>query len=158
MAPAHPEPRHYTERLSAPPSLWLAVATFALVLGVSFYAALGPVAGTVALGVPAVAGALLLHRAGVEVRVEDSTLWAGPAHIPVSDLGPARALTPEEAREVRGPGSDPAAFHLIRGWVPAGIVAEVRDPHDPTPYWFVASRRPADLAAAIEVARADGTS
>lgn len=153
MAPTHSAPRSYAERLSAPASLWVAVAAFAVVLGVSFAAALGPVAGAVAFAGPALAGSLLLRRTAAEVRVEDSVLWAGPAHIPVSALGPARALTPAQAREVRGPGSDPAAYHLIRGWVPAGVLAEVRDPQDPTPYWFVASRRPEELAAAIEAAR-----
>ena len=49
--------------------------------------------------------------------------------------------------------SDPAGYHLIRGWVPGGVRAEVRDPADPTPYWFVASRHPAALAAAVEAAR-----
>lgn len=141
------------ERLSAPVSLWLGLAAFALVLGVSFYAALGPVAGAVAAVVPALAGALFLHSTSTEVRVEASTLWAGRAHIPVSALGPARALDPDEARAVRGPRSDPAAFHLIRGWVPTGVVAEVHDPGDPTPYWFVASRHPEQLAAAVEAAR-----
>ena len=57
-------------------------------------------------------------------------------------------------RRVRGPDSDPAGYHLIRGWVPAGVRADVIDPDDPTPYWFVASRRPDELAAAIEAARA----
>jgi len=87
------------------------------------------------------------------VRVEGETLTAGRAHIPVSALGPVVVLDAELARAVRGPESDPAAYHLIRGWVPAGVKAAVVDPNDPTPYWFVATRRPAELAAAIEAAR-----
>jgi hypothetical protein len=37
--------------------------------------------------------------------------------------------------------------------VPAGVRAEVVDPADRTPYWFVATRHPHELAAAIEAAR-----
>jgi hypothetical protein len=95
----------------------------------------------------------LLLRTTATVSVTGGELVAGRAHIPVSALGPARALTAEESRVVRGPGSDPAGYHLIRGWVPAGVRAEVVDPADRTPYWFVATRHPHELAAAIEVAR-----
>jgi hypothetical protein len=85
--------------------------------------------------------------------VEDATLTAGPARIPVSALGPVVVLDADRARAVRGPESDPAGYHLIRGWVPAGVQAVVIDPQDATPYWFVATRRPDALAAAIEAAR-----
>jgi hypothetical protein len=95
----------------------------------------------------------VLSRSAALVAVDGGDLVAGPARVPVSALGPARALTPDESRRLRGPESDPAGYHLIRGWVPAGVRADVVDPEDPTPYWFVASRRPDELAAAIEAAR-----
>ena len=145
--------RTYDERLSAPWALWVGIWVGAAALGVSFFAALGPVAGLVAMRVPGLLLSAVLDRSAAPVRVEDGDLVAGPARIPVSLLGPVEVLDPAGAREVRGPASDPAAFHLIRGWVPAGIRAAVRDPADPTPYWFVASRRPAELAAAVEAAR-----
>jgi hypothetical protein len=145
--------RTYDERLSPPAGLWVAVWVFAVTLGLSFFAALGPVAGLVALVVPGVAGSALLVRTTAVVRVEDAHLVAGPARIPVHALGPVAVLDAEEARRVRGPQSDPAAYHLIRGWVPAGVLAEVVDPGDPTPYWFVATRHPDRLRAAVEAAR-----
>lgn len=144
----------YVERLSPPVALWVAVWVGALVLGFSFYAALGPVAGLLALLVPGLLLSTVLSRSAAVVAVDAGDLVAGPARVPVTALGPARALTPDESRRVRGPESDPAGYHLIRGWVPAGVRADVIDPDDPTPYWFVASRRPDELAAAIEAARA----
>ena len=144
----------YAERLSPPAGLWVAVWVGALVLAISFYAALGPVAGLLALLVPALLLSTVLSRSAALVAVDGGDLVAGPARVPVTALGPARALTPDESRRLRGPESDPAGFHLIRGWVKAGVRADVVDPDDPTPYWFVASRRPAELAAAIEAARA----
>lgn len=145
--------RTYDERLHAPLSLWVGVWVMSLVLGVSFLAALGPLPGLVAVAVPgAVMSAVLLRSAAV-VRVEDGQLTAGPARIPVEALGTVRVLDAAQARHTRGPGSDPAAYHLIRGWVPAGVRADVVDPGDATPYWFVASRRPEQLAAAVEDAR-----
>lgn len=146
--------RTYDERLSAPASLYAGVWVMSLALGVAFFAALGPVPGLLAAAVPGALFSALLVRSAAVVRVEDGHVTAGPARIPVEALGPVQALDADQARHVRGPGSDPAAFHLIRGWVPAGVRAEVVDPSDPTPYWFIASRRPVELAAAVEQARA----
>jgi hypothetical protein len=143
----------YEERLWPPVWLWLAGWAFAVSLAVSFAAALGPAWGLLALLVPGGLVTAMLIRAAAVVRVRDGELTAGPAHIDVRHLGPAEPLGPAAARAVRGPESDPAAFHLIRGWVPDGVRARVLDPDDPTPYWFVASRRPTELAAAIEAAR-----
>jgi hypothetical protein len=145
--------RTYDERLTPPAWLYAAGWAMSAALGVSFYAALGPAAGLVALGAPGLLATVLLSRAAAVVRVEDGHLTAGEARIPVSALGPVRPLDADEARQVRGPASDPAAFHLIRGWVPAGVRADVVDPDDPTPYWFVATRHPAALADALETAR-----
>jgi len=145
--------RTYDERLTAPAGLWVLGWVLALMLGLAFWAALGPVAGLLAVVLPGAVATVVLVRAAAVVRVEDGQLFAGPARIPVTALGPVRALDPEQARRVRGPESDPAGYHLIRGWVPAGILAPVDDPADRTPYWFVATRRPAALAAAIEDAR-----
>ena len=143
----------YAERLTPPVALWVAVWLGAAFLGISFYAALGPAAGLLAMLVPGVLLSVVLVRSAALVQVVDGDLLAGPARIPVRFLGPVEVLDPAQAREVRGPASDPAAYHLIRGWVPAGVRAPVRDPADPTPYWFVASRRPIELAAAVEAAR-----
>jgi hypothetical protein len=145
--------RTYDERLSPPLSLWAGIWLGSAALGLSFFVALGPAAGLLALLVPGLLLSAVLVRSAAVVRVEDGDLVAGPARIPVTLLGPVEVLDPEGARAVRGPASDPSAYHLIRGWVPAGIRVAVRDPQDPTPYWFVASRRPADLAAAVAAAR-----
>ena len=143
----------YDERLRAPVALWAAVWGGSLLLGISVLVALGPVAGLVGLLVPGVLLSWVLVRAAAPVRVVDGDLVAGPARIPVDLLGTVEVLDDAQARAVRGPVSDPAAFHLIRGWVRAGIRAEVVDHADPTPYWFVATRRPDALAAAVEAAR-----
>lgn len=143
----------YDERLTAPVALWAGAWFGSLLMGVVVYAALGPGAGLIALLVPGVLLSVLLRGAAAPVRVVGGDLVAGSARIPVAALGRVRVLDAEAARQVRGPASDPAGYHLIRGWVPAGVVADVVDEHDPTPYWFVATRHPDRLAAAVEAAR-----
>lgn len=151
----HPAPM-YGERLWPPVWLWVVGWLFVGLLAVSVHAALGPVWGLIALLLP---GGLLtwgLVSSAAQIRVVDGALVAGPARIPVEHLGSAHPLDAVESRAVRGPESDPAGYHLIRGWVPAGVKMTVTDPADPTPYWFVATRQPQALAAAIEAARPKG--
>jgi hypothetical protein len=145
--------RTFDERLTPPWWLWAIGEGLVALLALSFYVALGPAAGAAVLLVAGGALAWVLVTAAATVTIEGEILTAGPAHIPVSALGPVEVLDAERARALRGPESDPAGFHLIRGWVPTGVWALVVDPLDPTPYWFVATRRPAALAAAIESAR-----
>jgi hypothetical protein len=145
--------RTFEERLTPPWWLWAIGSVLVGLLALSFYVALGAASGGAVLLVFGGSMAWVLVTAAATVRVEGETLTAGPARIPVSALGPVVILDAERARAIRGPESDPAGYHLIRGWVPAGVQAAVIDPHDSTPYWFVATRRPAALAAAIEAAR-----
>jgi Protein of unknown function (DUF3093) len=145
--------RTFNERLTPPWWLWAIGGVLVALLALSFYVALGAAAGAAVLLVFGGAQTWVLVTAAAAVTVEGQTLTAGPARIPVSALGPVEILDADRARAIRGPESDPAGYHLIRGWVPAGVRAYVIDPQDPTPYWFVATRRPALLAAAIEAAR-----
>jgi len=94
-----------------------------------------------------------LWRWSATVEVTDTELRVGRAHIPLALTGPAVPLDRERAAWARGPGIDPAAYHLIRGWVPTAVLIDVVDPADPTPYWYVATRRPRELAAAVDSAR-----
>jgi hypothetical protein len=146
----------YDERLWPPWWLWIVGWLFIGLLAVSVHAALGPAWGLITLLAP---GALLtwgLISSAARILVSDGELVAGRARIPLEHLGTARPLDPAEARAVRGPESDPAGYHLIRGWVPAGVQLTVTDPADRTPYWFVATRHPQALATAIEAARTQG--
>jgi len=100
---------------------------------------------------------LLLIRLG-RVRVEVGAaqdgdgareLRAGPAHLPVSQIGRVDVVTGEAKREALGPQLDPEAFVLHRPWVGPVVRIEVIDPDDPTPYWVVSTRRPEKLLAAL---------
>lgn len=146
----------YEERLRAPVAVWFLGWAISATFGVAFGAALGLVVGlaaTLVLGGVVSAG---LVRAAARVAVVDGELVAGPARAPLSALGSPIVLDAERSRHLRGPGSDPAAFHLIRGWVPCAVYLDVVDPGDATPYWYVATRHPEQLAAAVARARRPG--
>jgi len=99
----------------------------------------------------AVVGALSLTAPVVEVR--DGRLRAGRAEIELAHTGEAVAAEDAAARAERGTGLDARAFLVIRGWVQPVVRIPITDPADPTPYWLVSSRRPKELAAAINGSR-----
>lgn len=99
----------------------------------------------------AVVGALSLTAPVVEVR--DGRLRAGRAEIELAHTGEAVAAEDAAARAERGTGLDARAFLVIRGWVQPVVRIPITDPADPTPYWLISSRRPKELAAAINGSR-----
>jgi hypothetical protein len=64
-----------------------------------------------------------------------------------------RPLDEAQARALRGPRADPTAYVLIRPYLRYAVYVEVISPDSPIPYWLLATRRPAELAAAIESSR-----
>ncbi|WP_424211392.1 DUF3093 domain-containing protein [Streptomyces sp. BI20] len=145
-------PRH-DERLSAPRPWWLIVFLTGVAGGL-----IGLPLGTPALLVGlvcglAVAGFFVSSYGSARIRVVAGTLAAGEARVPVAALGAAEVLDAEEARAWRTYKADPRAFMLMRSYVPTAVRVPVTDPADPTPYLYLSTRRPVELAAAIEAAR-----
>jgi hypothetical protein len=90
----------------------------------------------------------------VAIRLSDGTLQAGPASLPLSALGEASVLGPEQARALRTQDADPRAYMLLRSYVKTAVRVEVVDPRDPHPYLYLSSRHPERLAATIAGASA----
>jgi hypothetical protein len=142
----------FRERMTPTLGIWAATAFFALLFGLAaLIGGLLPGVGAFAL-VFALEAAFLVSTAP-RVEVADGMFVAGGARIPVSLLGEAQALDAAAWRQIIGPELDPRAFLCMRGWVKSGVRVSLHDPEDPTPYWLVASARPAQLVAALEAAR-----
>lgn len=143
----------YRERLWAPWWLWLVASVIAGTLGLAFGVPLGPLAGTVAWLVPQALIVWVLVTAAATVSVDDDGLVAGRARLPLSAMARVAALDARAAGALRGRDADPRAYLLLRPWVPAAVRVDVDDPRDPTPYWYVSTRAPAALSAALHAAR-----
>jgi hypothetical protein len=87
------------------------------------------------------------------IEVQGGRLRAGRAEIALDHIGEATAADEEQARVERGTGLDARAFLVIRGWIKPVVRVPVVDPADPTPYWLISTRRPKELAAAINRSR-----
>ncbi|WP_328355198.1 DUF3093 domain-containing protein [Streptomyces sp. NBC_00445] len=144
----------YEERLTAPRSWWL----ISFLVGVSMALVLLPF-GTLPMlgglaGGTAAAAVVASSYGSPRIRVVGGSLIAGEAKIPVTALGEAEILDPEEARAWRTYKADTRAFLLLRAYIPTALKVEVTDPDDPTPYLYLSTREPERLAEALKVARA----
>ena len=141
----------YDERLTAPPWVWAAVLSVAAVSAAALHGgAQGwrAVVPYVVLLPLAVAGLLAASRG--RVRIAGGVLHVPGARIPLDHLGGATPLTREGTRRVRGPLAEPRAYVVTRGWLSESVRVQVEDPEDDTPYWLVGTRRPQELAAALQ--------
>lgn len=145
-----PDSAQYRERLSVPVRWWLLAAATVLTLWLIVAIPAGDVAGIVVAGLGAVLlTVFFLRYGGAVVAVDAQLLRAGRASIERSYLGPAEPLTGEAARNAFGRDCDPKAYLVLRGYLPGAVRVEVTDPHDPAPYWLIATRDPQRLAAAL---------
>ena len=144
----------YRERLFAPPLWWVAgmltMLSFGAIVWTGFDLA-------ITMGVFAVlilvTAALLLNWGRATIEVADGELRVGKDRLPLADTGQVRPLDEAQARALRGPRADPRAYVLIRPYLRLAVYVEVTSPGAGIPYWLLATRRPAELAAAIESSR-----
>jgi hypothetical protein len=145
----------YRERLWAAP--WLYVAT-ALVIPASLivFAPINMLVGVVCAVVLYAGCVVGLIVGSPTIELTDDELRAGRAHIERRYLGTAESFDGTEATLQRGRLLDARAWLLIRGWASGVVRVAILDVDDPAPYWLLSSRRPAELARALND-RAGGT-
>lgn len=140
----------FRERLSPPAWWWPLLLLWTGSLGIAFGYALGTWVG---VGVFASAS-LLLGFISVsvadEVTVADDGLRVGRAFLTADAIGPVTPLAAPDARDLRGRAGDARAHLILRGWIPTAVRIDLRDPDDPHPYWYLSSRRPVELTAALQ--------
>jgi len=140
----------YRERLSVPLRWWAQGVMFiATVFIAVFLWVPAPLAWTITGTIVLLFTLAMRSYGSASIEVRDGWLYAGKARIQTSFLGPATALSADEAWQVAGPKADARAFLLLRPYLRRAVKVEINDPADRTPYWLLASRHPDALAAAL---------
>lgn len=88
------------------------------------------------------------------IEVSDGRLRADRIRIPVGALGEVVPLDSSQFNLKLGPEANPRAQLMIRGYIKGGVQIPVLDSEDPTPYLLLSSRKPKELAVALEANRA----
>jgi Protein of unknown function (DUF3093) len=146
--------RNYREQLQAPVSWWLLGLLCVAIFGTTLWAGFNLF---VAIGCYLVLGggtaATLLIWGAATIEVAGGELRAGRATLPLSQIGDVAELDEAQARALRGPQADPSAFLLIRPYLKLALYVQVGNADPGRPYWLIGTRRPAELAAAIQRSR-----
>jgi hypothetical protein len=154
--------RSYTERLRVPASWWLLGMLSAVIFASTAWAGFS-VLVAIASYVVFCGGcaAALLIWSHTTIEVSNGELRVGASTLPLAVAGEVAALDEARTRALRGPSADPRAFLMSRPYLKLAVYIEVTGEHQNRPYWLIGTRRPEELAAAIErsrpQARADGT-
>jgi hypothetical protein len=83
------------------------------------------------------------------IQVGSSHLTVARAKIPRNLLGNIEEIAKDQIFSERGPKLDPAAHKVFQGTVKTAIKISLNDPNDPTPYWIISTRKPAQLAEVL---------
>ncbi len=139
----------YAERLAVP-GRWWALAGLAVLALLIISSALPTWLFIVIPLVGAIALVLLLVVSTMRVVVDERGLSVGRARLPWSAIGPVVPLDAAAATALRSRDADPRAYLALRGYVATAVRVGVDDVADPTPYWYVSTRHPAQLSAALK--------
>ncbi len=147
--------RAYSERLVVPASWWLGSQACVVLLGTTLWAGFSVLAGVaVYVVLEAACAALLLSWGSVRIEVTGTEILAGSRRLPLARIAEAAALDAAQTAALRGPRANPAAYLLIRPYLPKSVCIDIAGRPPGEPYWLIGTRKPALLADAIERARA----
>lgn len=140
----------YSERLTAPVAWWLSAVAFGLVWGWILLVATTWTIAIITAVIVAALGLLAVWRVGsIQLSVSSGELRAGSAVLHPEHLGTVEILHRAEYRSRLGVGANARAYLVTRPYLDRGVLVEVDDVSDPTPYWLLSSRRPEALAKAL---------
>lgn len=136
---------NYRERLT--PNLgWHLALLLLLPLGFGMLAPINSTWGVINSVVVYLVGLAWLMLGAPRIEVTDTHLRAGRAVIDRTLLGDATIVERAERAEAL---ADARAWKVIRAWIPRGVRVAIADANDPAPYWYLSSRRPEELVAAL---------
>lgn len=146
--------RVYHERLRVPVSWWVLGMISVFMLGAGFLAGFDWEPALAVYGIlTAGLAAILIGWGSLRTEVAGGELRVGRDRLPLAQAGEVTALDEEQTRALRGPRADPAAYLMARPYLSRSVYIAVPDPAAHGPYWLIGTRRPEELAAAIEAAR-----
>jgi hypothetical protein len=134
------------------PPFWLIAFMYFMLfsLVIAIWAALGNAATVNSLAISIVLGIAVIYYSTSTIEVSDGELKIKKAHIPLRYLGASEIIDKKSFSVARTRGADPAAYLATTFWISEGIKVEVIDERDPTPYWLISTRRPAELIKALQ--------
>jgi hypothetical protein len=144
----------YRERLYAPLLWWVAGALTLFTFGAIVWTGFDLwITIAVFAALFAFEAAFLLNWGRATIEVGGGELRVSKDALRLTETGAVYPLDESQFRAMRGPRADPRAYLLIRPYLKYAVYVQVTSPDYDCPYWLLATRQPAELAAAIELSR-----
>jgi len=139
----------FREVIRAP--FWLIAFIYFLFISlvIAVWAAIGNQPAFITWVISTVLIVLIVFKTKLVIEVDENELRAGPAHIELKYLGQVTALDSKEMGRLRTRDADPASFLIFRFWRSTGVIVEINDSRDQTPYWLITSKRNTELAEVL---------
>ena len=106
-------------------------------MSLAIWAALDNPAGIVSLIIFALLTILIFNAMSLTIVIDDE-LRVGRAHIDRKFLGVVKVVSGDEFKKLQT--KDARAFLATRFWLNEGLMVELNDERDPTPYWLISCR------------------
>ncbi|MEN9992894.1 MAG: hypothetical protein RLY83_464 [Actinomycetota bacterium] len=87
------------------------------------------------------------------IEISDRTFSVGDAELPIDVISQVTVIEQKDAFAERGVKLSPAAFTRFQVSVKQMVKLEISDEADPTPYWLIATRKPAEIARVLASAK-----
>lgn len=139
----------FSEKLRWSLGLSLFLAFIIASINIVIWAAFGNNPTQLALAISLLALLLLWISSPLEIRVTQSELTTGNFKISRNYIKEVVPLDKSQMRLIRGVESDPAAHLEVRFWVHTGVMIEISDELDPTPYILISSRKYKELSTIL---------
>lgn len=115
-------------------------------MSLAIWAALDNPAGTGSLIIFAGLAIVIFNSMSLRISV-DNELRVGRAHIETKFIGEVREVSGAEFKQLQT--KDARAFLATRFWLNQGVVVEIKDERDPTPYWLISCKNAAALKRSL---------
>ena len=106
-------------------------------MSVAIWAALDNPAGIVSLIIFALLTILIFNAMSLTIMIDDE-LRVSRAHIERKYLGEVKVVSGDEFKKLQT--KDARAYLATRFWLNEGVLVELKDERDPTPYWLISCR------------------
>lgn len=144
------ENNRYMQTIYWPYWLTLLVLLFDLSIVLAVWASLGETAALTAFALTIALSIFFFQFTALKIMIQGDELFVGRARIERKYLGEISVLDKKEMLFLRGPGINPSAYMALRFWVKGGVKIELNDSRDPTPYWLISVKDPANFVTLLE--------
>lgn len=142
---------NFSERLRVPAWWWVIVVLLVGSIAVAVFGYVPHAVSALVIGLLSISIILIIWGYGsLTITVDDHALQVGRFRLTGEWIAHAEVLDENQARDALGVHADVRNLLQTRPYVAGLVRVRLDDPADPHPAWLISSRRPDELADAVQ--------